>query len=236
MSPSVATFLFEAANFLSLPGPRLGLLPARTSAIETPRAARGRAVRSRGGAQRKRYDCSPTPRRNAEAESALVPLRAALRKDAEAEAERLLETARRRADEEQASLRAELVRIRAGSRGALARDAAAATRALVERCSRRSAARISTWPWCAQPSGRSSRPPHGTVVVEAARPLAGGRPPVLADALGPARVRQPVRVVPALVGGVRITTGPASSTRPSPGWHATPSASSRPDRARGARR
>jgi F-type H+-transporting ATPase subunit b len=210
VSPDLATFLFEVANFAVLAAalgwaffrPVRAAVENRRSALE---AERSQAESMRREAERILADAEA---RRAEIEVSLEPLRAALCDDARAEAARLLAAAERRAAEERAALRAELASVRRALNGAIARDAAAATRSLVERLLaeiggpsldlalvRAAAERL-----------RGLSHPDGDVVVETARPL----PPEARDALASALARnheeQRIRIVPELIAGVRVTT------------------------------
>lgn len=209
MSPNLATFLFEAANFAVLAAALAWVFfrPVQSS-IDRRRAAledeRRRADEARREAERMLAEATACRR---EAEASLGPLRAALRRDAEAECECLLAAAHQRAEEERAALAAELARTRRAHAAVLSGDAAAATRKLVEAL----LAEIGGPDLdlaLVRAAARSVEPlAEGTVLVEAARPLADDARRILRDALGPALDGQPVRVVPGLIAGVRVTTG-----------------------------
>jgi F-type H+-transporting ATPase subunit b len=212
MSPSVATFLFESVNFLLLVvvlswaffRPVQRAIDARRDALAAERRA---AERAREDAQRLLADAE---KRSREIEGSLEPLREALRRNAESEAARLIADASREAEEERSALRAELERMRQVQACAVARDAAAAARTLVEMLlaeidgpdldlalARAAARRLGTLP----PSAT-----NGQVLVESARPLADEALRVICDALGRASADRRLRVDPALIAGVRITT------------------------------
>ena len=210
MSPNLATFLFEAANFVLLAGvlgwaffrPVQGAIEARRAALEAERRA---AEEKLAEADRRLAQAAARER---EVEASLEPLRTALRCDAEGQAARLVEAAHCLAEGQRAALRAELAGLRRAHTGELARDAAGAARILVERLLAEvggpdldlALVRASARRLCAL-----SLDTAGLVVIEAARPLSEAARQVLTEALG--RTSEPrLRIVPSLVGGVRVTT------------------------------
>jgi F0F1-type ATP synthase membrane subunit b/b' len=211
LSPNVATFLFEAANFALLAAvlgwaffrPVQGAIEAHRAGLE---AARRAAEEDRAEAALRLAEVEARQR---EVEASLEPLRAALRRDAESEATRLREAARRGAEDERAALRAELASLRRAHARALARDAAGAARLLVERLlaavdgPELDLAMVRAF---ARKLSGQSLATAGTVLVETARPLSAEASETLALALGSAPGEPRVRVVPSLIGGLRVTT------------------------------
>lgn len=212
MSADLATFLFEAVNFALLAA-ALGWVFFRPvqEAIETRRAAleaeRRAAELDRSEAAQRLAEVET---RRRELEASLDAQRAAARHEAEAEVARSREAARRAAEEEAAAVRAGLATLRRGHAVQLARDAAGATRLLVERLLAEvggpdldlALVRAALRRWEGLSHAR-----HGTVLVEAARPLSAAAHELLAGVLSAAGAPPPqVRIVPALVGGLRIAT------------------------------
>ena len=211
VAPSIATFLFEAANFVALAA-ALGWLFFRPvqDAIERRRAAlekeRQDAEEVRAEAER-RLEQAETRRR--EVEASLEPLWAEVREEAARQAAAVVAAAHAQADAMRGRLERELLALRRQHVQTLAHDAAAAARALVERLladiagpdldaalTRAACQRLATQPATTR---------GGSVQVETAHPLAAEVRAAIVAAIGPgATVHE--RVVPDLGAGVRIIT------------------------------
>jgi F-type H+-transporting ATPase subunit b len=211
VSPSLTTFLFETANFVILAG-ALGWVFFRPvqDAIEQRRAGlekeRREAEGMRADAARRLAEAEA---RRRELETAGESIEAAARAHAEHEAAAIVAAARTQTDELRARLEAELAALRRRHARTLARDAAAAARALVERLLseiggpdldaalvRAACQRLRTLP-----ATRNA----GPVQVDAARPLTDAARASLAEAIGaPAPVAE--RIVPELGAGLRVIT------------------------------
>ena len=211
MSPAVATFLFEAANFLVLAAV-LGWLFFRPvqAAIEQRRVALEKERRDVDALRAKaQHAVDEAEARRREIEASLEPLRAETHQEAERQAARLLADARARGEELHARLATELEALRREHARTLASDAAAAARSLVERLLdeiggpeldaalvRAACARLAALP----AEGRTGR-----VQVETARPLAADSRAAIVVALDAGAVLHE-RVVPELGAGARIVT------------------------------
>lgn len=211
MSPEIATFLFEGANFLVLAAV-LGWLFFRPvqAAIEQRRLALEQERRDvdvlRAKAQ---HTLDEAEARRREIEASLEPLRAETSQDAERRAAQLVAAAQARGEELHARLASELEALRREHARTLASDAAAAARSLVERLLdeiggpeldealvRAACARLAALP----ADGRT-----GSVQVETARPLAAGSRAAIVAALGAGAILHE-RVVPELGAGARVVT------------------------------
>lgn len=211
MSPSVATFLFEAANFVVLAAvlgwaffrPVQSAIERRRVALEAERREADRLLAEAESA------LAAAEARRGEIEASIEPLRAEARREAERQAAAIVEAAQSRTAEERARLEGELATIRRQHGRTLARDAAAAAQILVTRLlseigapdldaalARAACQRLAALP----AAGRA-----GAIEVETARPLDPETRARLAAAAGPgATVKD--RVVPELVAGLRIIT------------------------------
>ena len=211
MAPGIATFLFEAANFLVLAvvlgwiffRPVQAAIERRRSELEQERCC---ADALRAEAQRVLEEAEAHRR---QIQASLDPLRAEARQEAERSAAQIVADARARADEQCARLVDELEALRRESARAIAGDAAAAAGTLVERLLaeidgpdldaaliRAACVRLAALP----ADGRAGR-----VQIETARPLAADLRAAIVAALGPAAVLHE-RVVPDLGAGARIVT------------------------------
>jgi F0F1-type ATP synthase membrane subunit b/b' len=211
VSPSVATFLFEAANFLVLAAvlgwaffrPVQNAIERRRAGLETERRD---CEQARADVQR---ELAEAEARRREVEASLSPLRAEARREADRQAAAILEKARTQAAEEHGRLEDELAALRRENARTLARDAAGAAGAIVARLLAEiggpdldaALARAACDQLAALPETKRARP----VDVEAARPLEPETRARLANALGPG-VTVNDRVVPELLAGLRIVT------------------------------
>jgi F0F1-type ATP synthase membrane subunit b/b' len=212
VSPSVATFLFEVANFVALAA-LLGWIffrPVQAS-IERRRAslegARREVEQMREAAKRELADVDA--RRRA-VEASLEPLREEARREAERRATTIVEAAQSQAAEERARLDADLAARRREHARTLTRDAAAAARTLVVRLLAQiegpdldaALARAA----CRRLTALAGTNGAGVVEVETARPLDAETLNLLREAAGPgATVKD--RVIPELGAGVRVISG-----------------------------
>jgi F0F1-type ATP synthase membrane subunit b/b' len=208
VSPSLANFLFEAANFLLLAAGLGWVLfkPVRR-ALESERARRaseveeGRRLRAEAEALARQ---ATTARETAEREVA------ALRRDtavaARAEAARLLDAARTAEAAERQAFEQELAAARQAQAGALAelvgRIAAESVQALLADLDGPSLDRALVRAACAELAAAAPAA-AGTALVESARPLDGDSRKLLADVLGDGFTE---RTVGELGAGVRVTT------------------------------
>ncbi len=211
MSPSLTTFLFEAANFVVLAA-ALGWAFFRPvqDAIERRRASlereRQEAERTRAAAERRLAEAEA---RRGEVEASLEPLRMEARREAERQAATIVEGARKQADRERARLETELAALRREHARTVARDAAAAARTLVMRLLAEiggpdldaALARAACQRLAALLPARCA----GSVEIETARPLDDEMRARFVETIGPAATVRD-RVVPELGAGVRIIT------------------------------
>lgn len=216
MSASLATFLFETANFLLLVGV-LGwafFRPVRRALARRREALAAEKQEAAGLRQEAEAGFAELTARRRRFEASLDDLREEARAEGKQEAERVVEEAHARMQRERDALKAELTAQRRDNARALTRDAAATARAVLERLLERidgpdlegALARAA----CRElreraPEARGEA--LGTVIVESATPL---------DEAGRARIRDALelpaegprfRVVPELVAGTRILTG-----------------------------
>jgi len=212
VSPTLATFLFEAANFLVLAAV-LGWLFFRPiqNALENRRAEleaeRRQAADNLAEADRRLAEIE-TQRRQFTA--SLDSLRVQAQEQAEREAERIMAGTRAEGQHERERMTAELAALRRAHARTAARDAAAAAREVVVRL----LAHIGgpdlepalVHAACRELRTLAGRAHLAPALVEASRPLHDQTRALLAEALGcqPSEVRD--RVVPELVGGVRVIT------------------------------
>jgi F-type H+-transporting ATPase subunit b len=212
VSPSLATFLFEVANFLLLAAV-LGWLffrPVR-DALERRRAAleeqRREAIRQLAEAERR---VAKFEARRREFEDSLRAVRAQVRREAEAEGARIVEAAREQAQREHDLVKAELPALRRSHASALAADAAAAAREVLVRLFQHiegpdldlALMRAA----CRELAGLAKGGDLAPGVCETATPLEGEARDLLSASLGPAAGDFQYRVVPELVAGARIVT------------------------------
>jgi F-type H+-transporting ATPase subunit b len=211
VSPSLTTFLFEAANFVALAAvlgwvffrPVQAAIERRRSGLE---AERRDADRARADAERRLAEVEA---RRREVEGGLEPLRAEARREAEREAAAIVEAARQQAGEERARLEHELAALRREHARTLARDAAAAARILVTRLLAEiggpdvdtALARAACERLAALPEAKRA----GSVEVQTARPLDAETRARFQEVAGPAATVKD-RVVPELGAGVRVIT------------------------------
>jgi F-type H+-transporting ATPase subunit b len=211
VSPSLTTFLFEAANFVALAAvlgwvffrPVQAAIERRRSGLE---AERRDADRARADAERRLAEVEA---RRREVEGGLEPLRAEARREAERQAAAIVEAARQQAGEERARLEHELAALRREHARTLARDAAAAARILVTRLLAEiggpdvdtALARAACERLAALPEAKRA----GSVEVQTARPLDAETRARFQEVAGPAATVKD-RVVPELGAGVRVIT------------------------------
>jgi len=212
LTPSWATFLFEAANFLLLAAllgwiffrPVRGALERRRAALA---AEEHEAAEKRDAAERALADAAA---RRTELESSLAALREHVREEAERERAKLLDAAREQAQRERETLKTELAALRRGQVSRIAGDAAAAAREIVVRLLERI-----DGPELEQALLRAARAelarlaaagPVAPVIVESARGLEPALLQDLARAAGVADAELSERRVPGLGGGMRILT------------------------------
>ena len=211
MSPSLTTFLFEAANFLLLAAvlgwaffrPVQDAIERRRAALETERRD---CERARADVEQQLAEAEA---RRREVEASLAPLRAEARREADRQAAAILESARIQAAEEHGRLEADLAALRRENARTLARDAAEAAGTIVARLLAEidgpdldaALARAACDRLAALPDAKRA----GPVDVETARPLDVETRARLAEALGPG-VTVHDRVVPELGAGLRIVT------------------------------
>ena len=212
MSPTVATFLFEAANFLVLAAV-LGWLFFRPvqDALEKRRAEleaeRRLAAEKLAEAERRLTEIEA---QRHQFTASLDSLRVHAQEQAEREAERIIAGARAETQRERERMKAELTALRHAHTRTASRDAAAAAREVVVRL----LAHIGgpdlepalVHAACRELRTLADRDHLAPALVEVSRPLQDETRALLAEALGcqPSEVRD--RVVPELVGGVRVIT------------------------------
>ena len=212
MSPTAATFLFEAANFLALAG-LLGWAFFRPvqAAIERRRAAleaeQREAAEKLADADRRAAALAAQQR---EFDASLDGLRAGMRRQAEAEAQHIVDAAHAAARQEQEHLRAALAVQRRQQVGTAPRDAAAAARSVVvqllERVDGPDLELALLGAACDELRARAGRGVLPPILVETPRALDDAARARLAAAASctPAALRE--RVVPELVAGLRVIT------------------------------
>jgi F0F1-type ATP synthase membrane subunit b/b' len=212
VSPTVATFLFEAANFLALAAvlgwlffrPVQDTLEKRRAELE---AERRQAAEKLAEAERRLAEIEAQRR---EFSASLDSLRVRAQEQAEKEAERIIAGARSEGQHERERIQTELAALRHAHARTVARDAAAAAREVVVRL----LAHIGgpdlepalVHAACRELRTLADRDHLVPALVEASRPLQDQTRALLAEALGcqPSELRD--RVVPELVGGVRVIT------------------------------
>jgi F0F1-type ATP synthase membrane subunit b/b' len=212
VSASWVTFLFEAANFLLLAAvlgwiffrPVRDALERRRSELESEQQA---AANARAEAENVLQHARE---RRSELEGSLEELRERVRREAETEAERLVEVARVQTQLERETLKGELDSQRRAQARSLVRDAAFAAREIVVRLldeiegPNLEHALLRTA--CRDLEKLRSSGSLAPVVIESTRPLDDAVIATLAEAagIGPADAAQ--RVDPDLVAGLRVLT------------------------------
>jgi F0F1-type ATP synthase membrane subunit b/b' len=212
VSPTAATFLFEAANFLVLAA-ALGWFFFRPvqNALENRRAEleaeRRQAADHLTEADRRLAEIEAQRRQFT---ASLDSLRVQAQEQAEREAERIMDGARAEGRHERERMKTELAALRRAHAKTAARDAAAAAREIVVRL----LAHIGgpdlepalVRAACRELRALAGRARLAPALVEASQPLLDQTRALLAEALDcqPSEVRD--RVVPELVGGVRVIT------------------------------
>jgi F-type H+-transporting ATPase subunit b len=212
VSPTVATFLFEAANFLVLAAVlgRLFFRPVQ-NALENRRAEleaeRRQAADTLAEAERRLAEIEAQRRQFT---ASLDSLRVQAQEQAEREAERILAGARAEGQHERERMKTELAALRHAHARTASRDATVAAREVVVRL----LAHIGgpdlepalVHAACRELRTLAGRAHLAPVLVEVSRPLHDQMRALLAEALDcqPSEVRD--RVVPELVGGVRVIT------------------------------
>jgi F-type H+-transporting ATPase subunit b len=212
VSPSWVTFAFEVANFLLLTAllgwlffrPVRAALERRRSQLESEQRA---AAEARGRAEREHEEA--LARRRAE-QAELERVREQLRGEAEGEKQALLEAGRAQLKRERSQLDQELRAARRGQTRALARDAAFAAHAIVERLLAElkgpDLEELLVGSACRNLGELRARGPLAPVVIESAAPLDAGTLARLAAAAGIAREDATTRVDPDLIAGLRVLT------------------------------
>jgi len=212
VSPSWATFLFEAANFLLLAAllgwlffrPVRDALERRRAALETEERE---AAEKRSEAERTLAEA--TARRRA-LETSLADLRERALREAEDERARLIAAAREQAQRERETFKAELVALRLDQAHAIALDAAAAAREIVvgllERIDAPGLEDALLATVRRQITELAAGGPLGPLIVEAAAGLAPEALAALADAAKVSAAEVTQRFVPSLVAGLRVLT------------------------------
>jgi F-type H+-transporting ATPase subunit b len=215
VSSSLATFLFETANFLLLVGvlgwvffrPVRGALERRRDALagEREEAARLRRQAEAGVAE--------LGERRQELEASLAALGERARAEAEREAERIVAEARERMQRERDRLETELVALRREQARAATADVATTAGTVLERLLARidgpELASALTRAACRELQSRTPEARGealGEVVVESASPLDETSRRELEETLGLRADRIRCRVVPELVAGTRLVT------------------------------
>lgn len=212
MSPTITTFLFEAANFLVLAAV-LGWLffkPIR-------QALDDRRTRIESELQEAAQKLAEAEHRNQEVDAARANLQGELNElrtreleAAQRKADQLLADARLAAERELALARSQAARMSEMQRDTIAQAAAAAAAEtvgkLLEQISGRDLESALIDSACRQ---LRSLPPDAIapVKVESAKPLSPQQRAALEDALGRAAAAAEFRTVDDLAGGVRISTG-----------------------------
>jgi len=212
VSPSWATFFFEAANFLLLAAllgwvffrPVRGALERRRAALE---ADASEANERRAQAERVLAEAAA---RQSELERSHASLRERAREEAELERARVLADAREQAQRERETLKAELVALRRGQARRIAADAAAAAREIVVRLLEQIQGPDLEQALVTAASREFAKlaagGPVDPVIVEAAGALDPAVLDALARAAGVARSEMSARRVPELGAGIRILT------------------------------
>lgn len=212
MSPSWVTFAFEVANFLLLTAllawlffrPLRAALERRRSQLESEQRA---AAEARGRAEREREDT--LARRRAE-QAELERSREQLRGEAESEKQALLEAGRTQLKRERAQLDQELNAARRAQTRTLARDAAFAAHAIVERLlvelKGPDLEELLVGCACRNLGELRARGPLAPLVIESAATLDPATLARLAAAAGSAREDITTRVDPELIAGLRVLT------------------------------
>jgi F-type H+-transporting ATPase subunit b len=212
VSPTAATFLFEAGNFLALAA-LLGWVLFRPvqNAIERRRAAldaEGReAAQKMADAERQVAELTAQRR---ELDASLDRVRTEARRQAEAEAQRIVESARAAVRREQEHLKATLAARRRQEARTASYDAAAAARSVVvqllERVGGPDLDLALVGAACAELHALAARGALAPVLIEAPHDLDERMRARIAEAARCAPASLQERIVPDLVGGVRVIT------------------------------
>jgi F0F1-type ATP synthase membrane subunit b/b' len=212
VSPSWVTFAFEVANFLLLTAllawlffrPVRAALERRRSQLESEQRA---AAEARGRAEREHEDA--LARRRAE-QAELERSRDQLRGEAESEKQALLEAGRAQLKRERGQLDQELNAARRAQTRMLARDAAFAAHAIVQRLLAElkgpDLEELLLGCACRNLGELRARGPLAPLVIESAATLDAGALARLAAAAGSARADVTTRVDPELIAGLRVLT------------------------------
>jgi F-type H+-transporting ATPase subunit b len=212
VSPSVATFLFEAANFLVLAvllgwfffRPVRAALERRRAELE---AERRQAAEQLAQAER---ELAALRQQQRDFEASLEARRAESHRQAEAEVARLVADGKEQARREQERARGALTAQRRALAQAGARDAAAAAADIVahllERIGGLDLDGALVRAACRELGALAAHAAPRPALVEAARSLDDANRAQLAQALGCAPGEVEVRIVPELAAGVRVVT------------------------------
>lgn len=212
MSATWVTFVFEAANFLLLAGllawlffrPVRAALERRRVALESEERA---AAEAHAAAETERSQLA-SERKAIEGER--VAARERLRREAESEREALLEAGRAQMKRERERLDQELVTARHAQTRTLARDAAFAGRALVQRLLAELKGpeldELLLASACRELEGLARGGSLAPIVIESATPLDPARQARVSAAAGLGRGEAQARVDPELIAGLRVLT------------------------------
>jgi F0F1-type ATP synthase membrane subunit b/b' len=211
VSPSLTTFLFEAANFIALAALLAWLFfkPVR-QAIEDQRAKikaqEEEAAQKLTDAERMRQEINTQHKGLA---TELEQLRTKARAAAKQESEALLATTRAQLERERSALRRDALNIENAQTAKLAQALAAAAYSTVKRFFEQMAGpeleQLLIKAACRELSTFSSNALE-SVTVESAAPLDAEAQGLIASVLGTAKKTAAFRVSPELVAGVRIST------------------------------
>lgn len=212
MSPTLTTFLFEAANFLVLAGalgwlffkPIRQAVDDRRSRLEAEAQAAAQKLEE---AQRAKEEIEAT---RAKLQEELSELRSHEKEAARRQAEQVLADARQAAQQMLDQARLEAVKLSATQRDRLARAAAIAAAEVVSRLlteidsgNLQSALVDAACRQLRELPAESVAP----VKIESAAPLSSAQQAALREALGPAASDAEFKTAENLLGGVRISTG-----------------------------
>jgi len=212
MSPTWATLLFEAANFLLLAAllgwlffrPVRDALERRRSELESEqRAASDARVEAESALQDARAQRSAL-------EGSLEALRERTQREAETEHERIVEAARAQTQREREALKQEFLSLRRAQAKSLARDAAFAAKEIVVRLLEEMEGpdleHTLLRAACRELETLRSSGSLAPVVIESVRPLDNAALTALAEAAGVSAVDAAHRIDPDLVAGLRVLT------------------------------
>lgn len=212
MSPSLTTFLFEAANFVTL-AVLLGWLffkPVR-KALEDQRAKDlAQAVltaQKLAEAERMRAEWEKKRQR---LEAELEQMRSEARDMAQKEVEKILAEGRAQIEQERAAVRREVISLEKTQTIKIARAVAGVTHQVMLRFLQQIEGPELEWILLKAACRELQTLSHESlapVTIESATPLDINQKQLIESALGPATTTAKFRVVPELVAGARISTG-----------------------------